>query len=365
MPEIYKKNYDDDDENFEFEEYSDNDGLQRSEFVTSDDITISYQYCDKRNKNKCGCYENDCRPSVILLHDIGYDSNYWLCFLKKLCPVANVFALDNPGAGQSCNISADELTLNKLTQNLVDFLDELNLNKVYLVGQGFGGLIALNFAFFYPDYVIKVAVSSVNPSYFPIPGSTWTYYITPELQQLISQFLAPNANLEVLALAITNLIDPIDCDGKLVLVNQYINQIQQYKTYIPILESIDLRATVAQITVPVLIMNGTKNPLVPAGAAIFLRNTIPNSALVEFYNQGNNFPILNTDLYNETVFNFFFVKCDPCCAFFETIEEPKKDCKCICVCEKYKKLKICDICDNFEDNFYNYENKIVIPCRYT
>ncbi|XWV25803.1 alpha/beta hydrolase [Tupanvirus soda lake] len=405
MPRIYKKDYEDEDNdystydenNYEDHEYDvdvkkhNNNGFETCEFVTSEGLTISYQHCDKRRRDRCGCYEDDCRPSIVLLHGTGYDSNYWICLMKKLCKVANVFALNNPGAGDSDAPNTGSLTLTRLTQNLTEFLNELNLDKVYLVGHGIGGLIALNFAVLYPNRVVKIAVSSVNPRYFPLPGSTWTFFITPELQQLVSQALLPGANLQTLAPIIANLIDPVECEGTERLVDQYINAIEQYRLYVPALQNIDFRNLANQVTVPVLIMEGTRDPLVPVGAANFLRTNIPNSALVEFYGQGSNFPILNKNLYNKTVFNFFFVKCDPCCAFFETIDEVEEECKCICQeytkyyehkkkkekkndcgCNEKKEKKKekkdkcgCDKKSKYSDHEFNYKNKIVIPCRYT
>ena len=309
-----------------------NDCIRESEFKTSDGLRLSYLYCDKRSKSKCGHYENDCRPAVILLHGIGYDSSYWCCLIKKLCTVANVFALDLPNVDK-CHISL--LTLESLTQHIVEFADHLDLERVYIVGQDLGALIALNFSIFYNDRVVKIVASGANPQYYPFNGSTWPFPIKPELQQLLTQFLIPGTDTDAIAKLLTGLIDPIDCDSKEILVNQYINAIEQYRIYIPVLQNIDFRSLAVQVTVPVLFTTGTQDPYVPSGATAFLNNTVINSAVVEFYNQGHNFPILNTNIFNKHVFNFLFVKCDPCCTFLDTIK-PIKKCKCGCNQDKHK-----------------------------
>jgi len=256
--------------------------------------------------------------------------------MNELCPFANVFALDIPHFKNEDELAGAEITLARLSQNLIDFMNHLCLDRVYLVGHGIGGLIALNFSILYPGRVVKIVIASVNPRPYPLIGSDWTYYINPELQQLLEQAIAPDANLKMLAQVINNLVDPIDCDIKKNLDNQLIELINDYRVYIKILKLVDFRSMVSQVTVPVLITVGTRDPYTPLGAAEFLRHNIPDSALVEFYNQGFNFPIFNSGLFNKNVFNFFFVKCDPCCAYLESIKEIKEHCKCECNKKKCK-----------------------------
>ncbi len=350
--------------------YIDCQKIKKSEFRTSDGLCLSYQYCDSRKKTnynswECGCSNNNCKPDIVLIHGIGYDSDYWACFFKKFCSVANVFAIDLPTI-----ITSQSLTLNNLSQYVIELLNHLDLDKVYLVGHGLGGLIALNIAALHSSRVVKVAVSSVSPLYYPLPGSDWIYYISLQLQQFLAQYIAldsKSADVRTIANILTDIIDPVDCDSKDLLINQYINALKQYQLYIPVLQQINFIPLVSQITVPVLIMSGTKDPFVPFGATLYLREHIANSAIVEFYGQGSNFPILDTGIYNETVFYFFFVKCDPCCEYLENIHCHKindchktNDCHKINDCRCNNKSK-CQ-CEN--QNEYNYQQRITIPCTY-
>lgn len=116
------------------------------------------------------------------------------------------------------------------------------------------------------------------------------------------------------------------------LEKQYICALPQYRIYIEILQTSDVRCEVSKIIAPTLIMSGTVDPLAPTGAALFLRKNILNSCLVEFYDQGSNFPIFKNDLYCANVINFFFGKCDYCCDFFNNI-----DCACAAYSKNYDK----------------------------
>jgi len=304
--------------------------IKKSFFITPDNIKISYQFCEKKKKYN--------RPSVVLISDIGYNSNYWLCLLNKLCPVANVYAIDLPNRS----------SLEFLTQDLTLFLDKLNLEKVYFVGKGLGGTLALNFAALYPARVIKIAVAATSPKYFP--ADNWEFPISPEIIQLFTEFFEvtnPKIIIE-LAKIINNLTDPVNCDKQKLLVQQYINMRKEYQTYFGA-ANIDIRDILNQITVPVLILAGTEDPIVPFGASEFLRNNIPNSLLIEFFGQGNNFAILDTSLFNKDIFNFFFVECDPCCAFFDSIKKKSKKC-----CHDYQNEEYdSDDSDDNNDNVLN------------
>lgn len=350
----------------------------RTEFQTTDGFCLSYLYCDKRKIDRCGCYEKDCKPVVLLIHDIGYNATYWLCLMEKLCAVANVFAIDLPGAGESDSTSTSNLTLTKLVQYSAELLDQVCANNIYIVGHGYGALVALNFSITYPDRVIKIVSASANPRPYPLPGSDWTYFYTPETQLLFSQLITPGVNIAPVACALTQLIDPNVCESKQILTNQYINAVDQYSLYNPILQNVDFRAAVSQVSVPVLLTSGTIDPLVPAGALDYLSTNITNSIISQFYNQGHNYPVLNKGLFNTLVFNFLFVKCDPCCAFLDLIPTPQKVIR-ICCPEKRPCIKPCvKVCDPNSDSTDPYvytsgrnhsksssgENRIIIPCRY-
>lgn len=376
--------------------------IVKSTFLTTNNLCLSYLHCDKRSKTKCGCYEDDCRPVVILIHDVGYDSKYWLCLIEKLCGVANVFAIDLPNAGDSETTSVSLSSQDFLTQYLLDFVNHISTDKVYLVGHGLGALVALNFSIDHADKVEKIVAASPNPRLFPVVGLDWPFTIPAQLLQLINQSLAPRADLDTISESIINLIDPTSCHANDFLIDHYSNNLDQYRIFLQVLQNTDFRIRASQVTVPVLLTAGTKDPLTPLGASLFLNDVIANSALVEFYNQGHNYPIFNASLFNQNVFNFFFVICDPCCIFLDTIEKKckpchqKKPCECEeeneekeesdCECEEEEKSDSesecesdseseseCDSesgsdsdsdCESDTDEF-KYKCKIVIPCRYT
>lgn len=324
------------------EKYFDRKKILRSCFVTND-LEISFQYCIKHEDHKC---QSTPKPTIIFIHSLNQDSNFWLCSLYHFCDFANVYAIDLPNSGGSSDTTLANLSLAVLTQIIYDFVIHLCLKRVYIVGHGIGGQIALNFAATYPDYVVKVALSSTSPFYFP-GGESWPFPMSIELQLLLTQFTTPGltcAELKTLAAEISKLVDPIiiRCDNFNELVFQYVKNVQQITLYFQLWPSIDVRSILSQITAPVLITDGTLDPYVPLGASLYLRNQIVDSALVEYYGQGSDNPFFIPEVFNEDVQNFFFNRRPNCYGCkkcpFKTCD-CSRDCKCgcnegqICKCE--------------------------------
>lgn len=83
------------------------------------------------------------RP-VILLHALGEDSSQWLAVLRALAPHYRLFALDLPGlAGMG---RPPRYTSEWFASFLAAFIEDVTSGEVALVGNSFGGLVALKLA---------------------------------------------------------------------------------------------------------------------------------------------------------------------------------------------------------------------------
>jgi len=289
------------------------DKVKDSTFYTSDNVKLSYQHCIDN--------EFDVRkPNIVLLHSIGFDSNYWIYFFNKFYSVSNIYALDFINCGRSDYVkNPARLSLTKLIRDLAEFLDHNTLSKVYLVGHGLGGTIGLYFASVYPNRVIKIVIASASPKYYA--DTYWPYEISPQLQQLTQELwtkwdesntdIKSNVKEELrkivmLAKKITKLVDPVKCNHKH-LTKQLINTINGQKIYSQTSFTADARLILEYIEAPVLIMTGTSDPTVPIGASLYLREKIKCSTVIEFHGHGSNFPILDTDTFHHHIFDFFFI----------------------------------------------------------
>ena len=87
--------------------------------------------------------------TVVLVHGFGGDLDNWLFNLGDLAADYTVYALDLPGHGQSSKRVGDG-SLASLTQALVDFMDGVGIERAHLVGHSMGGAIIQQLASMVP-----------------------------------------------------------------------------------------------------------------------------------------------------------------------------------------------------------------------
>lgn len=125
---------------------------------------------------------------VLLIHGSGPGVTGWANWrgiIPELSQCARVIAPDMLGFGYTqC---PENMTLDSATwvQSLVGLLDGLDIERVSIVGNSFGGAIALAFASIYPERVNKLVLMGAAGLSFPITDGlekVWGYQ--PSLQAM-------------------------------------------------------------------------------------------------------------------------------------------------------------------------------------
>ena len=116
-------------------------------------------------------------PPLVLLHGDAASALDWSWVLPKLAATHRVYAPDFPGFGDSAKPSR-EYSPEFLKNFLVDFLDAIEVERVILVGNSLGGLVALRFTLSHPEQVAALVL---------VDSSGLGHSVTP----LLSQFTLP------------------------------------------------------------------------------------------------------------------------------------------------------------------------------
>jgi pimeloyl-ACP methyl ester carboxylesterase len=101
-------------------------------------------------------------PPLLLLHGVGANSMHWRYQLAGLSDSYHVVAWNAPGYMLSDAVKTDNPDCKTFADAFDDFLAALKLDRINLVGNSFGSRVAQCFALYYPERVIKLAMTGTG-----------------------------------------------------------------------------------------------------------------------------------------------------------------------------------------------------------
>ncbi|MDQ3627299.1 MAG: alpha/beta fold hydrolase [Actinomycetota bacterium] len=130
-------------------------------------------------------------PALLLVHGLGCDSSTWLPALPALAEHFTVVAPDLLGHGASDKPRGD-YSLGGYANGMRDLLSLLRIDKATVVGHSFGGGVALQFAYQFPERAERIVLVA--------PGGMGS-----EVSVLLRALTLPGAGLAVAAAGLTPL----------------------------------------------------------------------------------------------------------------------------------------------------------------
>jgi len=125
-------------------------------------------------------------PALLLLHGLGCDSSTWLPALPQLAERYTVIAPDLLGHGRSDKPRGD-YSLGGYANGMRDLLTVLGIKRVTVVGHSFGGGVAMQFAYQFPERTERMVLVA--------PGG-----LGPEVSAVIRALTLPGAGAALGAL---------------------------------------------------------------------------------------------------------------------------------------------------------------------
>lgn len=107
---------------------------------------------------------------VVLVHGFGASSDTWNRFAARLTKRCRVIAPDLPGWGESTRLETDCYDYPSQVKRLHQFLAQLGLRRVHLIGHSMGGFISSAYAAQYPDEVITLGLMAPHGVAEPQPS---------------------------------------------------------------------------------------------------------------------------------------------------------------------------------------------------
>ena len=99
---------------------------------------------------------------LIILHGLLGMLDNWKTVGRKLSDEYKVILVDQRNHGKS--FPSEEFNYKLLAEDLRDLIDEMQLEKVHLLGHSMGGKTVMQFNQMFPDLVEKTIVVDISPS---------------------------------------------------------------------------------------------------------------------------------------------------------------------------------------------------------
>ena len=103
------------------------------------------------------------KPLILFLHGFLGNGNDWNEVIKIISRHYYCLTIDLPGHGKTTLKKNHDFSFEKTALALIEFLNQLEINKCHLIGYSMGGRIALFLALYYPQYFDKVVLESASP----------------------------------------------------------------------------------------------------------------------------------------------------------------------------------------------------------
>ncbi len=248
-------------------------------------------------------FQDSCdRPTLLLIHGFPLSSQMWDPQLDDIAEFARVIAPDLRGHGQSDSVPGP-YSIPQLADDCADLLDHLNVATPFVVcGLSMGGYIALEFYRRYPEQVAGLILAATRAGADSVEGKAGrdkaaelakNEGATAVSSGMLSKMLAPEnyASDEELVEYVEDVMSTASLNG-------VVGALAAMR------DRVDSTPMLSEINVPVLIIHGADDQLIPVAEAEAMHQAIPNSELVIVPDAGHLPNLEQPDIFNDAVIDF-------------------------------------------------------------
>ncbi|MBN1488246.1 MAG: alpha/beta hydrolase [Anaerolineae bacterium] len=227
--------------------------------------------------------------SLLFLHDWLGSSRYWVPSMMDLSSAYRSYALDFWGFGASDKV-VTRYKVEEYVKQLVEFMDQLQLYHIPLIGHGLGGVVALLTAARYPEKARQVMAIGV-----PLAGE----YIA----RVLSDFRGSDNPAQSILGRRLNLYDEVVIEAPRTDSSAIVESLKSVLV-------LDLQAALSSIEVPVLLIYGQQDPIVEP-PVVELINELKSNMRVFLLKKAQHYPMLeDTMMFKRLLLNFLMYRGD-------------------------------------------------------
>jgi 3-oxoadipate enol-lactonase len=237
---------------------------------------------------------------LVFLHGIGGAARAWRGQIAAFSDRYRVTAWDMPGYGGSAPLASASIAA--LADALQDFLQAIGGPRPMLVGHSIGGMIVQQWLISHPRDAAAVVLAQTSPAFGKAEGDWQKQFIEARLGPLdrgeTMKSLAPVLVKELIG----DDPDPAGMD----VARNCMGSVPEasYRAMMLALLGFDQRKALGDITVPTLVLSGSKDKNAPAPMMAKMATYIPSSTYVELQGAGHLVNLERPKAFNATLDQF-------------------------------------------------------------
>jgi pimeloyl-ACP methyl ester carboxylesterase len=243
-------------------------------------------------------------PAVLLVQGAGAAMDWWEDdFCRRLVAGGRrVIRYDHrdTGASTTCPAGAPDYTGRDLAEDIVAVLDALGVARAHLVGLSMGGALAQVVALDHPDRVASLTLVATSP----VGPGTGGLDLPPMTAELAATFAGdgPGPDWTDRSAAVDHLVDafrpyagslPFDEAGLRAVAGRVADRsldLASAANHLACDAGAEPTRALGDLTVPVLVIHGTEDPLFPPAHGRALADLIPGARLLLLDHAGHELP---------------------------------------------------------------------------
>ncbi|WP_445216703.1 alpha/beta fold hydrolase [Bradyrhizobium sp. Pa8] len=237
---------------------------------------------------------------LIFLHGIGGAARAWRQQLARFSTQFRAIAWDMPGYGGSAPLAS--VSIAALADALQQFIEQLGATTPILVGHSIGGMIVQKWLAQSPKLARAIVLAQTSPAFGKADGDWQKSFIAARLGPLdrgeTMKSLAPSLVKELVG------DDPDPKGMDLARECMASVPVASYRAMMLALMGFDQRSTLKDISVPTLLLSGSKDNNAPATMVAKTATFIPSAEYVELAGVGHLANLERPDAFDEALGRF-------------------------------------------------------------
>ncbi|PJG54208.1 alpha/beta hydrolase [Bradyrhizobium forestalis] len=237
---------------------------------------------------------------LIFLHGIGGAARAWRQQLATFGDRFRAIAWDMPGYGGSAPLTS--VSIAALAKALQQFIEQLGASRPILIGHSIGGMIVQKWLGQSPKLARALVLAQTSPAFGKADGDWQKSFIAARLGPLdrgeTMKSLAPSLVKELVG-------DDPDPNG-MEVARECMGSVPEasYRAMMLALIGFDQRSTLGNISVPTLLLSGSKDNNAPAPMMAKTATYIPGAEYVELAGVGHLANLERPDAFDEALGRF-------------------------------------------------------------